>query len=177
MYGGSLHLPKNYMKEHCMPIHDLFAMAEACLLADVIQMAIDSDIPFVPFNLHKDVRTAIATVHLSGTMHKTVAENPQIYQSPVPHLPAALQRWRDGGKKMFLLTNSGFKFVNAGMNYLVGENWREFFDVTIVDAQKPNWYRTNTPFRRYDSTDHFIKWGPVEPESVIKGHRAHQLPF
>jgi hypothetical protein len=39
--------------EHLHPIHDLFATAEACLLADVIQMAVDSNIPFVPFNLRQ----------------------------------------------------------------------------------------------------------------------------
>ena len=67
-----------------MPIHDLFAMAEACLLADVIQMAIDSDIPFVPFNLHKDVRTAIATVSYSFEylLHASHRRPPRSFTSP-----------------------------------------------------------------------------------------------
>lgn len=76
---------------------------------------------------------------------------------------------------MFLLTNSGFKFVDSGMKYLVGEHWRQLFDVTIVDAMKPNWYRSDAPFRRYDAQNHFIKWGPVDPESVTKGEPARPL--
>ncbi len=40
---------------------------------------------------------------------------------------------------MFLMTNSGFEFVNAGMRHLLGEDWRSFFDLVIVDANKPNW--------------------------------------
>jgi len=86
IYGGSVHLSFDYMRKHCKPVHDLFALAEACLLADVIQMAVDCGIPFVPFNLHKDVRQAITAVHVSGDMHDTIAKNPEIYHNPIPHL-------------------------------------------------------------------------------------------
>ena len=49
---------------------------------------------------------------------------------------------------MFLITNSGFDFVNKGMKYLVGKDWLDAFDVVIVDANKPTFFKRNsTPLR------------------------------
>lgn len=33
------------------------------------------------------------------------------------------------GKKIFLITNSPFETVDVGMNYMVGEDWRDLFEV------------------------------------------------
>jgi len=46
-------------------------------------------------------------------------------------------RFRDAGKKLFLCSNSGYHYVDGGLQYMLGEDWREFFDVIIVGARKP----------------------------------------
>ena len=35
-------------------------------------------------------------------------------------------------KKIFLITNSPFETVDVGMKYMVGEDWRDLFDVNYI---------------------------------------------
>ena len=48
------------------PLNDLFALSEACLLADVIQLAADSGRPFDAAAIGDDVSKAVGWAHLSG---------------------------------------------------------------------------------------------------------------
>ena len=56
------------------------------------------------------------------------------------HLKPFLQRLRDANKQIFLITNSAYWYVNHGMTYLLGEEWRTFFDVIIRQARKPSFF-------------------------------------
>ena len=61
------------------------------------------------------ISKAISWVHISGTMHDLVAAQPDKYLQPSPALGSLLAETRAAGKQLFLLTNSSFGFVNAGM--------------------------------------------------------------
>ena len=50
-----------------------------------------------------------------------------------------MSRFRDAGKQLFLCSNSDFNYVSSGLKYLLGEDWRDFFDVMIVSAGKPRY--------------------------------------
>ena len=51
----------------------------------------------------------------------------------------------------FLLSNSPFWYVDAGMNYVVGPGWRDQWDVVIASAGKPAFYTEDArPFREVD---------------------------
>lgn len=50
-------------------------------------------------------------------------------------------------RNTFLLTGSYVDFVDLVGNYTLGKNWKEFFDVTLVFAQKPGFFTYNRPFR------------------------------
>ena len=39
----------------------------------------------------------------------------------------------ESNKKIFLITNSPFETVDVGMKYMVGEDWRDLFDVNIFN--------------------------------------------
>lgn len=39
-----------------------------------------------------------------------------------------------------LLINFSMLYSNKGMTYLVGEDWRNLFDVVIVQARKPKFF-------------------------------------
>ena len=62
---------KSYVEEHMRPLNDLFALSEACLLADVIQLAADSGRPFDAAAIGDDVSKAVGWAHLSRVMHDT----------------------------------------------------------------------------------------------------------
>uniref|UniRef100_A0A452HJX5 Uncharacterized protein n=1 Tax=Gopherus agassizii TaxID=38772 RepID=A0A452HJX5_9SAUR len=62
---------------------------------------------------------------------------------------AVLRKLADHGKKIFLITNSPSSFVDKGMKFLVGKDWRDLFDVVIVQADKPNFFNDKRrPFRK-----------------------------
>jgi hypothetical protein len=77
--------------------------------------------------------------------------------------------------QIFLLTNSPYRFVDAGMEYLLGDyvrasglqSWRHVFDVTIVKAKKPHFFARSGAFRKLD-----IRTGSLSLESVTGFERG-----
>ncbi|POM80716.1 5'-nucleotidase domain containing hypothetical protein [Phytophthora palmivora] len=160
LYGGSRHISvqdRDYME----PLNDLFSVAHACLFADVVQYMIDRDIEYEPIALVEDVNQAIANVHLSGEMHKEVAHDLPKYIEPNPTLRPLLERIRNSGKKSFLCTNSSFSYINAGLKYMLGDDWRELFDVVIASARKPKFYTRQRSFRKLDTGHKQVQWHAV----------------
>ena len=65
----------------------------------------------------------------------------------IPYLEKLIEK----NKKLFVITNSPFDSVDKGMSFMVGDDWREFFDVIIVQAGKPHFFTNNgMPFRELD---------------------------
>ncbi|KAJ8571384.1 hypothetical protein ON010_g5452 [Phytophthora cinnamomi] len=136
-------------------------VAHACLFADVVQYMIDRDIEYEPIALVEDVNQAITNVHLSGDMHKEVALDLSKYIEPNPTLRPLLERIRNSGKKSFLCTNSSFSYINAGLKYMLGDDWRELFNVVSVSARKPKFYTRQRSFRMLDIGHKQVQWHAV----------------
>ena len=51
-----------------------------------------------------------------------------------PKLVPLFERLQEEKKKIFLITNSPFETVDAGMTYMMGSQWRELFDVVVVQV-------------------------------------------
>ncbi|KAJ2396280.1 hypothetical protein GGI23_003976 [Coemansia sp. RSA 2559] len=70
------------------------------------------------------------------------------YLNRAPELLDILQALKKEGKRLFLLTNSGYDYINIGLTYMFStSDWRDLFDVVIVRARKPGWYLSHRPFR------------------------------
>lgn len=51
---------------------------------------------------------------------------------------------------------------NVGMSYLLGEDWRQYFDVVIASAKKPAFFTDSMrPFRELNEEILVQTWGPV----------------
>lgn len=51
---------------------------------------------------------------------------------------------------------------NKGMQFLVGENWKDYFDVVIVQARKPRFFTEESrPLRIYDEVKQTQLWDRV----------------
>ena len=85
------------------------------------------------------------------------------------NLPILFQRMKDHGKKIFLLTNSDYKYTNGIMTYLFdfpdldNTEWKSYFDLIVVDAQKPKFFAEGTLLRQvmiehYFAAMKFISW-------------------
>ena len=130
------------------PLNDLFSMAECALVADVVEFFNNNDIAFDPTSVVDDVLKAIGKTHMSGDFHRKVAENPAKYFESTPRMKEVLENLKSADKTLLLISNSPFWYVNAGMKYILGSNWRSLFDCVIASAGKPGFYIERTrPFR------------------------------
>jgi len=161
-YRGKRRLTPIERKERLKPLNDLFSMAECCLVADVVQFFKERSIPFYAASVVKDVLSSIGKTHISGNFHRIVAQNPEKYFEPKPYLAGVLRTMREAGKKLIFVSNSPYWYVDAGMTYVVGESWRNDWDIVIVSAGKPLFYTdSRRPFREVSVETGRVKFKKV----------------
>ncbi|XP_010278001.1 PREDICTED: 5'-nucleotidase domain-containing protein DDB_G0275467 isoform X2 [Nelumbo nucifera] len=135
---------------------DFFCFSEACLIADIVQHFVDAKLEFDACYIYQDVNRAIQHVHHSGLVHRGILSDPQKYLVKNGQMLRFLKMLKEKGKKLFLLTNSPYYFVDGGMRFMLEDaigstdSWRELFDVVIARANKPGFYNSEHPFRCYD---------------------------
>ncbi|CAH2102437.1 unnamed protein product [Euphydryas editha] len=145
---------------------DLFSVPEMGLLCNVAEYFIRNHIDYHPEILFLDVKNSVQSCH--PIMHKIVAQNVEEYIRPNNDLKKYFQLLQESDKKLFLVTNSPYHFVNAGMEMLVGSDWRDFFDVVIVNANKPKFFtEVSRPIRVFDKNANTHIWEKVT--SLEKG--------
>lgn len=139
---------------------DNFAKPVMCLLTDVIQWFMDNGIDYEPESIYTDVRAVIDKAH--PLFHLAAASEPRIILEQDPNIRPMLENLRMNGKTTFLMTNSPFEIVNAGMSYMLGTDWRHLFDLVIVSAKKPSFFSAKKRhFRVYSPRTRRLKWQRV----------------
>jgi HAD superfamily 5'-nucleotidase-like hydrolase len=170
-YGGT-HINSSYVRDHFRPMIDNFSLPEACLISDTIEYFSTIDMSFEPGYVYSDVCKAIGSLHLTGLLHNAISQDIQKYlNGERPLIRSFLERIRRKKQKLFLCTNSPLKFVDVGMKLILGNSWRELFDVVIVSADKPNWFTTNRHFRRIgpDGGVFIERISNLEPGEIYTG--------
>uniref|UniRef100_A0A8B9PAN7 5'-nucleotidase domain containing 3 n=1 Tax=Apteryx owenii TaxID=8824 RepID=A0A8B9PAN7_APTOW len=157
MYDGS-HVPLEQMSDFygkssqgntMKQFMDIFSLPEMTLLSCVNEHFLKNNIDYEPVHLYKDVKDSIRDVHIKGIMYRAIEADIEKYICYAEQTRAVLAKLADHGKKMFLITNSPSSFVDKGMKFIVGKDWRDLFDVVIVQADKPNFFNDKRrPFRK-----------------------------
>uniref|UniRef100_H2Z2V5 Cytosolic purine 5'-nucleotidase n=1 Tax=Ciona savignyi TaxID=51511 RepID=H2Z2V5_CIOSA len=113
--------------------------------------------------IHTDIRSAVDSLHFNGELKDKTVENLDKYVVKEPKLPLLLDRMREHGK-VFLVTNSDFKYTNKVMTYLFDfphgpqktqpnqphRPWSSYFDVVLVEARKPKFFGEGSVLRKVD---------------------------
>uniref|UniRef100_A0A671N6W2 5'-nucleotidase domain-containing protein 2-like n=1 Tax=Sinocyclocheilus anshuiensis TaxID=1608454 RepID=A0A671N6W2_9TELE len=151
LYGGSNHVPLHqvsgfYGKGPKMKqFMDVFSIPEMTLLAAANDYFISNDIEYDPVHLYKDVSVSVKSIYCGNSLQTCFFA-------------------------LLLLSNCGvflYFFSDKGMKYMVGKEWRDFFDVVIVQADKPHFFNDCVkPFRRLDSNGD-LQWDRIK--SLNKG--------
>eukprot|EP01084_Bolivina_argentea_P254710 428271_1 len=101
-------------------------------------------------SIYKDLKYCVHMCHCDGSIKEHVKKDPGRYIIPDPNVLPMIERLREQGKKVFLLTNSLWDYTGVVMNFLVGDNaivderekrqrWSEkLFDIIIADSCKPS---------------------------------------
>ncbi|KAL0919898.1 hypothetical protein M5K25_012024 [Dendrobium thyrsiflorum] len=152
---GSRHIGRD-QASGLVRLMDFFCFSEVCLIADVVQHFRDAQLEYDASYVYEDVKRAIQHVHGSGNLHESILSDPKKYLMKNNQLPKFLAMLKEKDKKLFLLTNSPYHFVDGGMRFLLEDtgvyrdSWRDLFDVVIACANKPTFYTSEHPFRCYD---------------------------
>ena len=91
--------------------------------------------------VYADLREFIDLSHRDGSIKKEVLANIESYIIKDPHLSDTLVKLIEGGKSLFLLTNSDWTYTNEVMNFLLGQGsddfpkWEDYFDFIFVNFE------------------------------------------
>ena len=148
--------PPHFGRKRFALVDTLFELPESYLFASMVDVLETSGVPCDYERLALDVRTTIDTIHADNSLKSQVMADPERFLFRDPELGATLERFRSAGKKLFLMTNSWGQYTDAVMSFLLGsgrdgeKNWRDYFDIVITAASKPNFFRGNEPFHILD---------------------------
>lgn len=167
-------------------VDTLFALPEAALYAGIIDLyEKEMGIPKVAYwKLFDDIRSAIDTCHRDGSLKTIIKADLERYIDADPELPQTLHKLRSANKRLFVLTNSEWDYTEAVMSYLLDgrlpeyPRWRNYFDLVIVGAQKPRFFREHHTFDRLDPDTGAVlttEVGKVEHRGVYRGGSIREL--
>ena len=135
-------------------IDSLFELTEANLYAELVEAS--KTLPELAERgyqrLFEDVRGAIDWVHAKGALKSRVLADTGRYLRRDGLLAIALLRLRLGGRPLILLTNSDWNYASGLCSFLFDgllpglETWRQLFDLVIVEAGKPDFFRRERSF-------------------------------
>ena len=140
-------------------VDSLFELPETSLYSGLVELARRA--PGGPSKsyaqLFHELRDAIDWVHREGRMKRAVLASPERFLARDPELALALERFALGGRRLILITNSPWDYTEGVCSYLFDgllpglDSWRELFDLVVVDAAKPGFFRDGRPFVELDA--------------------------
>ncbi|XP_051002681.1 cytosolic purine 5'-nucleotidase isoform X3 [Acomys russatus] len=143
----------------------------------------DGDLFMSYRSMFQDVRDAVDWVHYKGSLKEKTVENLEKYVVKDGKLPLLLSRMNEVGK-VFLATNSDYKYTDKIMTYLFDfphgpkpgsshRPWQSYFDLILVDARKPLFFGEGTVLRQVDTKTGKLKigtyTGPLQHGIVYSG--------
>jgi 5'-nucleotidase len=134
-------------------VDTLFSLPEAYMFAKMIDLIDDKTLPIASYSqLFEDIKVCIDMVHRDGSLKGEIAKDLERYIFKDLRLPLVLDKFREKGKKLFILTNSEWSYTNMVMNYLLDntmleyKTWKDFFDIIICHAAKPEFFVKDRDF-------------------------------
>ncbi|MEE9561439.1 MAG: HAD-IG family 5'-nucleotidase [Thermoanaerobaculia bacterium] len=135
-------------------LDSLFELPEANLYAELIDLANRDKGLSLPssWQIFDDLRAAVDWVHQHGALKTKVLANLELYLHRDVEVGLALLRLALNGRRMILLTNSDWEYARSICSFLFDgllpglESWRDLFDLVVVEAGKPDFFRSQRPF-------------------------------
>ncbi|MBC7544798.1 MAG: HAD-IG family 5'-nucleotidase [Candidatus Sericytochromatia bacterium] len=140
--------------KHLVSIDTLFSLPEANLFALLVDYLEDCNDGATQdyIRIFDDIKECIDMIHNDGSLKGLIALDVPKYIYKDPYLALTLDKMRQSGKKLFLLTNSYWEYTQLVMTYLLHDElatypqWQDYFDVIMVGARKPGYFLTDSPF-------------------------------
>jgi len=178
-----LYNAKSFKADDYLTIDTFFALSEVQLFIEIVDYMRrhPNQIQKSYREVYADLREWIDLSHQDGSIKNRVLAEPEKYIDRDKNLVEALLKLLDGGKRLFLLTNSDWNFTNAVMTYVLDglhedfPRWQDYFEHIIVSAGKPNFFTGSNPFYEVvTEKEGLLKMhrGPLKPRQIYHGGNA-----
>jgi 5'-nucleotidase len=161
-------------------IDTLYALSEVAMYAAMVD-GLEARGDAVDYGkLFDDVRECIDEAHRDGTVGDRVLSNVPRFVQRDPLLAPTLHKLRSAGKRLFLLTNSGWAFTNEMMKFLLGDampeypSWKHYFDLVMCAACKPAFFQERRPFLERELDPSRANGTPLRPVSHPERGHAYE---
>ena len=151
-------------------MNTLFELSRASLWTQLVDLHDRHPISGVSgyADLYRLVDEALTESHIGGALKDEIVADPNRFIDPDPDVVQTLLDQRLAGKNLLLITNSDWAYTRKMMAHTVdpycpsGKYWRDLFDIVIVSANKPGFFRGNYPIYRVVDED----------QSLLAPHRG-----
>ncbi|XXG84710.1 hypothetical protein AAC387_Pa10g2170 [Persea americana] len=137
-------------------LNTFFSVSEAVMFMQMVDLLDEGLVPaeLGPLDysgLYKAVAKALFRAHVEGQLKSEIMAEPERFVILDPELPLALLDQKEAGKKLLLITNSDYHYSNKMMQHAFNRflpndmNWRDLFDMVIVSARKPEFFKMSLP--------------------------------
>ncbi len=177
-----LYNSSSFKAQDFLSVDTFFSLSEVQLFVEIVDYmdANPGKIQKSYREVYSDLRKFIDLSHADGSIKNIVTANPEHFIRRDKHLATTLMRLIDGGKTLFLVTNSGWDYTNQMMSYaLTGENdefptWMDYFQYVIVGSGKPAFFTGSQPFYEVMIDSGLLKThsGSLSPKHVYLGGNA-----
>lgn len=145
-------------RERFYHVDTLFELPEVNVFSELVELINQKKLSEKPYEqLFGDIRAAIDSIHADTTLKALILSDLPRFLPRDPELISTLQRLTLGGRKLLLITNSEWYYTDAICSYLFDStftgltSWQQLFDLIIVSAQKPLFFRKAIPFLSIDN--------------------------
>ena len=166
-------------------LNTFFSISAAVMYSQLVELLDRGALPDVMgySDLYWRVQEILDAAHIEGELKAEIMADPARYVDRDPTMPQTLRDQRQAGKKIVLITNSGYQYTNFMLTYTVdpyleeGETWRDLFDVAVVAARKPEFFSGTSPIFEVVSEEGLLQpWiGTLEEGRIYHGGDAIAL--
>ena len=131
--------------------------------------------------LHDLVRKALDQAHVEGKLKADILADPEHFIEEDQELIPSLLDIKAAGKKLILITNSGYYYTSKIMDYLFKGKlpnqmkWTDLFDLSVVSARKPDFFINRPPiFEVVNEEGHLrpVNGTPEEGKIYLGGYAS-----
>lgn len=133
-----------------------FAISNGVLFAQLVELKKEGvTLPDYPI-LADDIKEILDLAHSDGTLKNEVRANFDDYIVKDPKIAETLERFKEYGKRLLLITNSDYNYTkllldNTLTPYLKDhKHWSELFEVVITLSGKPRFFNQTAGFLQID---------------------------
>ena len=155
-------------------MNTFFSVSEACLYAQLVDLLDERRLPEEVRDcaqLYRQVRLSLDAAHMEGELKAEIIADPERFVILDPDIPKALLDQREAGKRLLLITNSGWAYTREMMDFAfnpslpAGTTWRDIFEVVIVSARKPAFFSQSSPIFEVIDDDGLLRPAPTGIQS------------